>query len=749
MSNPKSNQFAALNICHNVPRVLSIFIIALYISFDSSAQIYSLPEIKENFFRERPQTGDQSIRNNSLGSIDDLIPNVIAPNHPDTRLFFKNMLTKALFEIRTEKVVEGATIWQIYNHGFVVKTPSTVFGIDLHDYYSTPEFLNLADLIDVYFISHGHTDHFSSSLMSLMKSLGKPIVGPGEFDRSTIRLYSGDSTVVCNLKVKAHFGLHSVPVRQFEIITPEGLKFLHTGDNQTSETLPTVTGVDVLMLNAWINESGTVSHVEGTRIAINKIKPKVTLPGHIFELGHLPGSAVYYRDVIASDDGSLASEYYVLGWGERYHFDDSSNDAIAPHIVTNLQAAIENDSLFVKWDAPAIADDGEIAAFYRILKDNAADSFLAEQQISYGFDELRTYSFKVYAYDNCGNQSPAFTEVNFAPAPDVNYPPHITRFYPSDYSVPAYAGVHKLFGVSADDFNGDEIAYKWRFNQVRTSGATAPQYQFSAANLDSGQYQLTAIISDQQDSTLKSWLLNYHTVLAIVDNEDSLMYSEYGNWKPSPVLKAYGANSRYCLKSNVGNWAQFTFYPEKKGDYDLYEIVPQTLISVNDVVYSILVNGQPVDSVHINPKETSGEWVKIGRYTLPANADIAVKIINTGSATEGSAIFADAIKFCYLGATDVYAETHTRLPETCFLAQNYPNPFNSMTTIGYTLPQSAQVTISIFSIAGQHIEALVDTHQSAGQHSVVWLPSNVGSGLYFCKLRSGRISTVKKIMLMK
>ena len=82
------------------------------------------------------------------------------------------------------------------------------------------------------------------------------------------------------------------------------------GDNQTSETLPNVSNIDVLLLNAWINESGAVHWIEGARIAINKMKANVTLPGHILELGHLnSGNAVPYRDPIASDNGTLASEY--------------------------------------------------------------------------------------------------------------------------------------------------------------------------------------------------------------------------------------------------------------------------------------------------------------------------------------------------------------------------------------------------------------------------------------------------------
>ena len=331
---------------------LSMMLMVMILSDQSFGQIYSFPEIKAIFLRERPQTGDLDIRKDCFGSIDDLILGTYPPLHSDTRPFYKLMIRKAIIEIENEIVKEGATIWQIYNHGFVIKTPSATFGCDLFDYFFIPEFINLANLIDAYFISHEHGDHHSGLLINEMIALGKPVVGPAEFSRVSIGMNPGESRMIAGLAVTAHDGLHgNIAIRQFEIVTPEGLKFLHTGDNQTSETLPSISDIDVMMLNCWINESGSISWVLGVRIAVNKMKPVVTLPGHMMELGHLGSQnpPVPYRDPIASDNGTLASEYCILGWGERYHYGQESNDTVKPNTAEHLTYTLSFDTMNFTW----------------------------------------------------------------------------------------------------------------------------------------------------------------------------------------------------------------------------------------------------------------------------------------------------------------------------------------------------------------------------------------------------------------
>jgi hypothetical protein len=88
------------------------------------------------------------------------------------------------------------------------------------------------------------------------------------------------------------------------------------------------------------------------------------------------------------------------------------------------------------------------------------------------------------------------------------------------------------------------------------------------------------------------------------------------------------------------------------------------------------------------------------------------------------------------------------LPANFSLAQNYPNPFNPTTTIGISLPVKAQVSLSIYNIAGQLVKTF-DGSFEAGEHSFSWDASAQASGVYFYKLTANNFSETKKMVLLK
>ncbi|MGB5849988.1 MAG: T9SS type A sorting domain-containing protein [Ignavibacteriaceae bacterium] len=95
----------------------------------------------------------------------------------------------------------------------------------------------------------------------------------------------------------------------------------------------------------------------------------------------------------------------------------------------------------------------------------------------------------------------------------------------------------------------------------------------------------------------------------------------------------------------------------------------------------------------------------------------------------------------------VYPESG--MPQDYQLAQNYPNPFNPSTTIEYSLPEQADVTIKVYDVLGNELEVLFSGNESAGTHSLNWNASNYASGIYFYSMNTGTFNQVKKMLLIK
>ena len=95
------------------------------------------------------------------------------------------------------------------------------------------------------------------------------------------------------------------------------------------------------------------------------------------------------------------------------------------------------------------------------------------------------------------------------------------------------------------------------------------------------------------------------------------------------------------------------------------------------------------------------------------------------------------------------------------LKQNYPNPFNPSTTIHFTV-HGSQFTVSsplptslkIYNILGQKVRSLVDEPTGRGSHEVIWdgkddKGKELASGIYFYRLKVGKFSECKKMLLLK
>ncbi|MCH7820056.1 MAG: T9SS type A sorting domain-containing protein [Candidatus Marinimicrobia bacterium] len=94
-------------------------------------------------------------------------------------------------------------------------------------------------------------------------------------------------------------------------------------------------------------------------------------------------------------------------------------------------------------------------------------------------------------------------------------------------------------------------------------------------------------------------------------------------------------------------------------------------------------------------------------------------------------------------------ENSINIPIRFQLNQNHPNPFNPVTTIGYALPRSGDVTLLIFNLLGEEVTRLVDGFQPTGTYQIIWDASNYSSGIYFYRLQAGDFVQTRKMVLLK
>lgn len=94
-------------------------------------------------------------------------------------------------------------------------------------------------------------------------------------------------------------------------------------------------------------------------------------------------------------------------------------------------------------------------------------------------------------------------------------------------------------------------------------------------------------------------------------------------------------------------------------------------------------------------------------------------------------------------------ENDLELPAEFVLKQNYPNPFNPTSSIGYVLPKSSEVFLTVYNLRGEEVARLVEGYKDAGWHKVTWNASGVSSGIYFYRLQAGELIETKKMILLK
>jgi photosystem II stability/assembly factor-like uncharacterized protein len=95
------------------------------------------------------------------------------------------------------------------------------------------------------------------------------------------------------------------------------------------------------------------------------------------------------------------------------------------------------------------------------------------------------------------------------------------------------------------------------------------------------------------------------------------------------------------------------------------------------------------------------------------------------------------------------ADGGTTVPLGVILRQNFPNPFNPATKIEFQIAVPAQVSLKVYSIAGEELVTLVDGQKAAGVHTLEFDGSELASGIYIYELAVGPVRAARKMILLK
>ena len=229
------------------------------------------------------------------------------------------------------------------------------------------------------------------------------------------------------------------------------------------------------------------------------------------------------------------------------------------------------------------------------------------------------------------------------------------------------------------------------------------------------------------------------------DAKGSPVDAMYLSWLEYPYFRdlIYGQNyfGDPTLNIYTSQPGRLDFALQKSGNSDYLVQITDKGNRIADAKVVLSKDGAILKSGHTN---VSGEWIFSYSFSYDSVYELtAVK--------DGYTIVRE--KYVPSVASDV-DETDDNAPTEFGLDQNYPNPFNPSTTIEYSIPARADMTIEIFNLLGQKLWEKEIMNQSPGGHIVEWDGKDrdsreISSGIYFYRLSAGALTQTKKMILLR
>ncbi len=178
-------------------------------------------------------------------------------------------------------------------------------------------------------------------------------------------------------------------------------------------------------------------------------------------------------------------------------------------------------------------------------------------------------------------------------------------------------------------------------------------------------------------------------------------------------------------------------------------------VSGKDVVYTITEDHVSIASIGALNLARGETVVTIQATVLGAikEGDRFFEIGHMSEIADRSANVIEGVDFITT-SLDADAPTNTLdVLKSRFEISNFPNPFNEQTTIRYTLPEAANVTLVVYNQMGQVVRTLVNENQEANVYDVDFHRESLLPGMYIYKIVvdgvSGSYSSTNSMMIMR
>jgi hypothetical protein len=84
-----------------------------------------------------------------------------------------------------------------------------------------------------------------------------------------------------------------------------------------------------------------------------------------------------------------------------------------------------------------------------------------------------------------------------------------------------------------------------------------------------------------------------------------------------------------------------------------------------------------------------------------------------------------------------------------FRLQCCTDMLSSEKTIQFILPEAMHITLAVYDINGKIVTNLIDGDRPAGINIVIWDKGETPSGIYNAVLKSGKITEISQMIIMK